>query len=83
MKKLIIHNYITDTGVEPEDFDIANDISGKSEEELGGKMTAPTKSRDRSSQVLLHDIKTPIDRKIKLYIDIMYICGRFFLHTKS
>ena len=83
IKKLITHNYITDTGVKPEDFDIADDLLGKSADEVGGKMKAPTKTRDQSSQVLLYDIKTHINRRIKLYIDIMYVCGRFFLHTKS
>ena len=71
MKKLIAHNFITDRWVKPEDFDIADNILGKSAEEIGGKMTAPTQSKDHSSQVLLHDIKTHIDRRVKLYIDIM------------
>ena len=74
MKKLITHKFITDTRVKPEDFDIADDILGKSTEEIGGKMTAPTQSKDRSLQVLLHDIKLNIDRRVKLYIDIMYVC---------
>ena len=78
MKKLITHNFITDTRVKPEDFDIAEDILGKSTEGIGGKMTAPPQSKDRSSQVLLHDIKLNIDRRLKFYIDIMYVCGRFF-----
>ena len=31
----------------------------------------------------LDDIKIKVDKRIKLYIDIMYVCGSMFLHTKS
>ena len=50
---------------------------------MKGKTTAPSQKRDASSQILLSDIKFNINKRIKLYIDIMYICGSFFLHTKS
>ena len=56
---------------------------GKAPEEACGKMTTPPQVKDSSSQILLHDISLNIDRRIKLYIDIMYVCGRSFLHTKS
>ena len=66
-----------------EDFDIADKILGKAPEKLGGKMTATPQMKDGYSQILLHDIKVHINRLIKLYIDIMYVCGRSLLHTKS
>ena len=82
-KKLIKNNLITDTGIAEGDFDIADEIFGKAPEQLKGKMTAPPQKKDNSTQILLHDVKIQINRRMKLYIDIMYVCRRSFLHTKS
>ena len=83
MKKLIKNNLITDTDITEKDFDIADEIFGKALEQLKGKMTTPSQKKDNSSQILLHDIKIQINRRIKLYIDIMYVCGCSFLHIIS
>ena len=83
MKKLITHNFIIETKVRPVDFNIADEILGRASEEISGKLTAPSQSKDISSQVLLHDINININKCIKLYVVTMYICGCLFLYTKS
>ena len=83
MKKLIKNGLIMHTNITEDDFDIADEIFGVAPEQVKGKTTAPPQKRDASLQILLHNIKTEINKRIKLYIDIMYICGSFFLHTKS
>ena len=83
MKNLIKYNLIADTRIREADFDVADEVFGKASEELCGKMTAPVQVKNTSTQILLHDIKADINRQVKLYIDIMYVCRRCFLHTKS
>ena len=83
MKQFIKNGLITHTSISERDFDAADEIFGAAPEQVKGKSTAPSQKRDTSSQVQLNDIKFDIDKRIKLYIDIMYISGIFFLHTKS
>ena len=78
MKKLIKNGLITHTNITEDDFDIANEIFGVAPKQVKGKTTSPSQKRDVSLQILLSDIKIDINKRIKLYIDIMYICGSFF-----
>ena len=83
MKQLIKNGLIMHTNISEDDFDMTDEIFGVAPEQVKGKATAPSQKRDTSSQILLSDIKLDINKRVKLYIDIMYICGSFFLHTKS
>ena len=73
MKKFIKNNLITHTDISEKDFDIADEIFGKVPEQVKGKMTAPSQKKDNSSQILLPDIKVEINKRVKLYIDVMYV----------
>ena len=77
-KENIVNNTIT-----AEDVDRAWDIFGIAKEIASRKMIAPWKRCNQSSQVLLHDLVPPIDHRLKMYIDILYINGHPYLHTKT
>ena len=83
MKKFIRNNLISHTNIPEGDFDMADEIFGVTPEQIKGKTTAPSQQRDKSTQVQLDDIEIKVDKNIKLYIDVMYVCGSTFLHTKS
>ena len=83
MKQFIKNGLITHTSISEEDFDAADEIFGPAPEQIRGKTTASSQRKDTSLQVQLDDFKVNINKRIKLYIDIMYVCGRMFLHTKS
>ena len=83
MKQFIKNGLIMHSSISEDDFDAADENFGLAPEQFKGKATAPSQKRDASSQVLLSDIKFDINKRVKLYIDIMYICGGLFLHTKS
>ena len=83
MKTYLKHGMIKSKDLVPKDLDNAKDILGKPDGPLKGKTTAATMTRDKSQQVMLQDIPELKERMVKLYIDIFYVNGIIFLHTKS
>ena len=76
-------NAITNSDMVFQDLERANLLFGKAREIAAGKMTAPPKLKNTSNQVLLHDLGPSVNRRIKLYVDILFVNGDPYLHTKS
>ena len=83
LKRILSIKAITGSNVTFKDVERANLIFGKTTEISAGKMTAPVKAQNSSSQISLDDLVTNINRRIKLYLDILFINGDPYLHTKS
>ena len=62
MKRLLSSNAITNSDVVFQDVERANLLFGKAREIAAGKMTAPPKLKNTSSQVLLHDLGPSVNR---------------------
>ena len=83
MKNIIKKGDIVNSNITVEDIDRASDLFGVAKEITPGKMVAPTKKSNQSSQILLHGITPKIYRWLKMYIDIFYINGHPYIHTKT
>ena len=83
LKNMIRKGDISNTHISTEDIDRALDIFGVAKEISAGKMVAPSKVSNKSTQILLHDLGSVIDRRLKMYVDILYVNGHPYLHTKT
>ena len=82
-KQYITNNLVNNLTISSDDIDRATCIYGKAEPLLQGKMVAPTQHRNHSVQVPLLNTLTDQQKRIQLYIDIFFVNGIAFLHTKS
>ena len=83
MKDIIRNGGMTNNDITVRDVDRALELFGVAKEIVSGKMLALTKESNQSSQILLHDIIPKVDRRLKMYIDVLYINGHPYLHTKT
>ena len=83
MSKVLGNKYMKNSDLNVDDFDWALEIYGEAPEILAGKMNAPSMIKNDNSQVLKHELNDLKSRRVKLYIDIFYVNGLVFLHTKS
>ena len=83
MKYYLEHDIIKGTSLSPKDVNKANLILGKPLVSIRRKPTAPTMIKNKSRQIMLRDIPELEERTVKLYVDIFYVNGIPFLHTKS
>ena len=83
MKIILKNNNIVNTGLAPEDVDRASNLFGVSKQIAAGKMIAHPQKSNKSTQILLHDLVPSVSRRLKMYIDILYINGKPYLHTKT
>ena len=80
--KYIEGNYIQGCNITRADIIRAEQIYGPPLAELKGKMTHPKQIKDSTTQFPLPTLNKDI-LNIKLYVDIFYVNGIPFLHTKS
>ena len=82
-KAYLSQGYITHCPITPHDVDRANHLYGVAPSLAQGKMVAPSQVANSASQVPLNELSFAGSTKIKLYVDIFYVNGLCFLHTKS
>ena len=83
MESYLRHGMIKNTELAPKDLDNAKMILGKADAPLKGKTTVASMTKDKSQQVMLQDIPGLKEIMVNLYIDLFYVNGIPFLHTKS
>ena len=82
-KRYIGENLVNNSRISTDDVDRAFRIYGKAEPLLRGKMVAPSQQQNNSLQVPLHKLLTERQKNIQLFIDIFFVNGIAFVHTKS
>jgi len=83
MRELLNNPMRNNSILTTKDLHRALEIYGEPLEILAGKMTAPSMKRNDSQQILLSEIKEGFNKRVKLYVDIFFVNGIPFLHTKS
>ena len=83
LKMYISQGYITKCPIIPHDINQANSFYGVAPSLAQGKMIAPTQLANPAFQVQSSDLSYTGSTCIKLYVDIFYVNGLFFFHTKS
>ena len=82
-KNYIENNLILNSKVTGNDVNRATEIYGTAEPLLCGKMVSPSQRRNKTAQIPLpHNLSTEQSR-LRLYIDLIYVNGNVFLHTKA
>ena len=82
-KNYIENNLILNSKVTGNDVNRATEIYGTAEPLLRGKMVSPSQRRNKTAQIPLpHNLSTEQSR-LRLYIDLIYVNGNVFLHTKA
>ena len=83
MKDILKKGNIINSDIDASDIDRALDLFGVAKEIASGKMTVPSMKSNQSTQIMLHDIAPPINHRLKMYFDILYVSGQPYLHTKT
>ena len=81
LESYIKHGLIPNVPVTEEDVRTAKKVMNTSTTEALGKMTSPPQVANPSSQV--PDDESSPTSNVKLYVDVFYVSGIPFLHTKS
>ena len=82
-KSYLAQDYITHCPITPHDVDQANNLYGAAPSLAQGKMIAPSQVANLASQILFNKLSFTGSTRVKLYVDIFYVNGLCFLHTKS
>ena len=82
-KDYIDKNLILNSKITGRDVSRTKEIYGVAEPLLRGKMVAPSQNPNRSVQVPLPNNLSKEQSRLQLYIDLIYVNGNVFLHTKA